>query len=66
MRSPFRGSGSVFFPGRPHPPEGVPDGADAHLEVGRPLPLEGVGMLGDVPPERMAVQLAAAGAALAR
>ena len=38
----------------------MPDGADAHLEVGRPLPLEGVGMLGDVPPERMAVQLAAA------
>ena len=37
-----------------------------HSWLGRPLPLEGVGMLGDVPPERMVVQLAVAGAALAR
>ena len=47
---------ACFFSGRPHPPEGVPDGADAHLEVGRPFPLEGVGILRDVPLEGLAVQ----------
>ena len=56
----------LFFSGRPHPLEGVPDGTRAHPEVGRPLALKGIGMLRNVPLKISAVQLAVAEPALAR